>query len=227
VDATTTDSGQSKVQTAKEEAVSQAQSVAETAVDQTKQVVNEVTDAAKSQIGEQKTRLASSIRQIGEELDQASQNSSGTVASIASQAATTSRQISTWIDTHDARDVLGEVESFARQRPVVFVLGATALGFLVGRVTRSAVSAARDNSSRSGQTIDLRQDAIVPPPVVGTAPIQASDPHLTGDPMDAALLGEASGPTSRGYQTGGVGVGEALPGVDTTIGQGRREGSGA
>lgn len=116
MDSTTTDE-QSKIQTAKEEAVTQARSVAETAGEQTKQVASDVADEVKNQIGDQKAKLASSIREIGDELEQAAQGSTGTVAGIAGQAADTTRQVSSWIENHDARDVLGEIEDFARQRP--------------------------------------------------------------------------------------------------------------
>ena len=214
MDATTTDE-QSKVQTAKDEAMNQARSVAETAGEQTKQVVSDVAEEVKGQLGDQKAKIASTIREIGDELDQAAQNSSGTVAGIAGQAADTTRQISSWIDTHDARDVLGEIEDFARQRPVVFVLGAAALGFLVGRVTRNAVASARDNS---GQTIDLRQEAAFTAPVGGSG-VTPSDPHLTGEPADAAVLSGPSGPLQRGFEGDEVAVGDVLPGVDTTTGR--------
>lgn len=205
------DDEQSKIQTAKDEALEQARSVASTAGEQTKQVVSDVADEVKGQLGDQKTKLASSIREISDELDQAAQNSSGTVAGIAGQAADTSRQISSWIDNHDARDVLGEIEDFARRRPVTFVLGAAALGFLVGRVTRSAVASARDNVS---PTIDLRK------PQPQETPISA-EPHLTGEPADEAILGEPTGPLQRGFEAGEVEVGEVLPGVDTTAGRGQ------
>lgn len=210
MDATTTDE-QSKIQTAKDEAATQVRSVAETAGEQTKHVVSDVADEVKSQLGDQKTKLASSIREIGDELEQAAQGSTGTVAGIAGQAADTTRQISSWIENHDARDVLGEIEDFARQRPVAFVLGAAALGFLVGRVTRNAVASARDNA---GPTIDIRQPA--PQPVAGTA----VTPHLTGQPTDEAILGGPSGPLQRGVDGGNVEVGDVLPGVDTTVGRG-------
>lgn len=223
---------ESKMQTAKEEAVAQVRSVAETATEQTRNVVADVTDEMKSQLSDQKGRLASSIREIGEELEQAAQGSSGTVADLAGQAASTTHDISRWIDTHDARDVLGEIEDFARQRPVLFVAGAAALGFLVGRVTRNAVAVARDDS-RGKETIDLRQtpDPGLAMPVAGTS-VQASDPHLTGEPVDEGLLGESSGPLQqRGYDPQSaypqndqpIEVGEVLPETGASIGQGRRE----
>lgn len=208
MDSTTTDE-QSKIQTAKEEAVTQARSVAETAGEQAKQVASDVADEVKNQIGDQKAKLASSIWEIGDELEQAAQGSTGTVAGIAGQAADTTRQVSSWIENHDARDVLGEIEDFARQRPVAFVLGAAALGFLVGRVTRSAVSSARDNAS---PTIDIRKPT---QPVAGTS----MQPHLTGEPTDEAILAGPSGPLQSGFEGGNVEVGDVLPGVDTTVGR--------
>jgi polyhydroxyalkanoate synthesis regulator phasin len=231
VDATTTQTEQSKLQTAKEESVAQARTVAEKAAEETKHVVSDVTDEVKAQLSEQKSRLSSTIREIGDELDQAAQGTSGTVANLAGQAAETTRQVSRWIDTHEPRDVLAEVENFARQRPVLFLTGAAALGFLVGRVTRNAVAVARDN--KSGQTIDLRQGTAYPEamsPSGSVAPgtsVQASDPHLTGQPVDEALLGQPSGPLQQSGTTPleeAIETGDVLPGTGTSIGQGRREG---
>jgi hypothetical protein len=147
------------------------------------------------------------------------------VANLAGQAAETTRQVSRWIDTHEPRDVLAEIEGFARQRPVLFVTGAAALGFLVGRVTRNAVAVARDN--QSGETIDLRHQAVVEP--LPGAPVQAADPHMTGESIDEAVLRAASGP----FQQRGNGVdepiapGDVLPATGSTIGQGRPEGGPA
>ena len=239
----TTTGEQSKVQAAKDETKAQVRAVAETAGEQTRHVIADVTDEMKAQVSDQKGRLAQTVRRIGDELDQAAQNSEGMVASIAGQAATTSRDISSWIETHELQDVMTEAEDFARRRPVLFLAGAAALGFLVGRATRSAVSAARDNGARN-QTIDLRQQGVGAmgpqgysmPPAMGD-PIQAADPHLTGDVVvDEVLLVERSGPLpQRGYDPESaypnndqpVDVGEVLPESGTTLGQGRRAGGPA
>lgn len=223
---------QSKVQVAKEEAAAQAQSVAQTATEQTRSAVSSVTEEVKAQLSEQQTRLAATVRHIGDELEQASQGSSGTVADLAERAAHTSHDASRWLETHDARDVMDSIEEFARRRPGVFLLGAAALGLLVGRVTRSAV-AARRNHGGAEQTIDLRgQEMASVPPLMGES-IQASDPHLTGEVVvDEVLLVESSGPLQqRGYDPESaypnndqpVDPGEVLPEPGTRIGQGRRE----
>lgn len=235
---TTTDTEQSTVQQAKEEVATQARSVAETATEQTRHVVSDVADEVKNQFSDQKSKLAASIREIGDELDQTAQSGQGTVANLAGEAASRSRQLSDWIDTHEPRDVLAEVEDFARQRPVVFVLGAVTLGFLVGRVTRSAVSVARDNTPKqTSGTIDLREANLPGMPVMepeGASMQPAvgipSEPHLTGEATD--VLGQPSGPLQqRGYDSQSaypkndqpIGVGEVLPETGTNIGQVRRD----
>jgi gas vesicle protein len=222
VDATTANSEKSKVQTAKEEAVAQVRSVAETAGEQTRNVASDIGEEMKAQLGEQKGRLASSIREIGDELEQAAQGSSGTVAGLAGQAAQTTRDVSRWIETHEPRDVLAEIEGFARQRPVLFVAGAAALGVLVGRVTRNAVAVARDTSS--GQTVDLRQ-ATAEPGGTSLHPV----PHLTGEPVDEAILGASAGPLQQRGMAADEPIvpGDVLPEAGPAIGQGRQAGGPA
>ncbi len=233
----TNETDQSTVTQAKEEAVNQARSVAQTATEQTKHVAADVADEVKSQLSEQKSRLASTIREIGDELDQTAQSSQGTVANIAGEAASRTRQLSSWIDTHEPRDVLAEVEDFARQRPVMFVLGAAALGFLVGRVTRSAVSVARDNTAGRSDTIDLREANLPGMPVMEPegASMQPAvgipvEPHLTGERTD--VLAESTGPLQqRGFDAESaypksdqpVEVADVLPQTGTNIGQVRRD----
>lgn len=230
---------QSTVQAATEQAKEQAQNIAHTATEQTRNVVSDVASEVRSQVEDQKTKLAASIREIGDELEQTAHNSQGTVASLAGEAADRTRQISAWIDTHEPRDVLAEIEDFARERPVVFVLGAAALGFLVGRVTRSAVSAARENTPSSPtptNTIDLRE-ASMPvmepegapmPPAFGIP----AEPHLTGQTPDEQRLADSTGPLQhRAYDSQSaypnndqpIETGEALPETGTSIGQVRRD----
>lgn len=223
----TTGTDQSTVQQAKDEAAQQAHSVAQTAADETRHAASDVANEVKNQISEQKRRLTTAIRGVSDELDQTAQSSHGTVASIAGEAASRTRQLSDWIDTHEPRDVLAEVEDFARHRPVIFILGAATLGFLVGRVTRSAVSSARNSD---GETIDLREATppavpMEPGPVVGVP----SEPHLTGESTD--VLAESTGPLQqRAYDRQSAYpksdqpvVGEVLPETGTPIGRVRRD----
>lgn len=235
----TPETDRSTVQAAKDETASQVRSVASTATEQTKSVASDVAGEVKTQLSQQKSKLASTIREIGDELDKTAASQQGTVASLVGEAADRSRQVSQWIDTHEPRDVLAEVEDFARERPVMFVLGAAALGFLVGRVTRSAVSVARDGTATSGSegTIDLREANLPGMPVMepeGASMQPAvgipSEPHLTGEPTDT--LAKDTGPLQqRGYDPESaypkndqpIGVGETLPETGTSIGQVRRD----
>lgn len=128
----------------REEAMADAKAVADTAKQETRSAIRGINDEIRRQTSQQKARLSSGIREIGEELDSAAQGSSGSVAEIASEAATRARRISSWVDTHEPSDVLSALERYARRRPFMFVAGATAAGALVGRFTRNAMA------SRSG-----------------------------------------------------------------------------
>ncbi len=223
----------------REEVADQVRAVADTAQEQTRSVLSDIGGEISHQVAEQQHRLAAGIRDISDELDQAATNGTGTVADVAGEVASRTRQVSGWLEQHEPADVVHSVEEFARRRPLVFLLGAAAAGALVGRVTRNAL-AARKQSSGSPDPAGGQQ--VAPgeiPPIGGDAlaghrtSVQASDPHLTGEPADAVLLGEPSGPlTQRAHDPESaypnndqppVEVGDELPTAGTRIGQGRRD----
>src|SRR5690606_7938773 len=85
----------------REEAAADARAVVETAEDQTRGAMTNMKQEFRRQMSEQKSHVAGSIREIGDELEKASGSSSGTVADMASTAAQNARRISAWVEDHE------------------------------------------------------------------------------------------------------------------------------
>jgi hypothetical protein len=80
-----------------------------------------------------------------------SSSESGPLTDLAHQASRKGGEIAHWLENREPADVLDEVRSFARRRPVMF-LGLCALaGIVAGRLTRGAVAA---NTSLDSKTDD-------------------------------------------------------------------------
>ena len=127
--------------------------VAQTTKDQATNVVGEAKQQgrdlaweARTQVGEQagrqKARAVGGLRSLGDELQQmAGQGGqSGIAVEVARQAATRAHGLADHLDRHEPSDLLDQVRTYARRRPVVFLAGAAVLGVLAGRLTRNLAS---------------------------------------------------------------------------------------
>lgn len=141
----------------------QAQKVTQGALDQGKQIVDETVDTVKKQadsaLQEQKQQavdklegVAGALRTSGEELRK---NDLAAFADYANSAADYVEDFSHYISNRNPFELWGEVQSFARRQPEVFVLGTLAAGFLLGRFLRSSASSA-GSRTYSGRQMSSR-----------------------------------------------------------------------
>lgn len=150
-------------------AVSAGQDVAETAKDEAANLATEakqhakslfatVGDELQSQSSTQQQRIAASVRSLTDELGAMASGSdqSGPLTDLAHQAASKGGEIAQWLEDHEPRDLLREVQSFARRRPVVFLAVCGLAGVLAGRITRGAVAANSSDDTR--RPADMRRD---------------------------------------------------------------------
>ena len=146
-------------QTAKE----QAQTVVGEAKQQARDLVGEARTQVRDQAGSQKTRAVEGLYALGDELDQMAQNSGqpGLATEVARQVSGRTRYLAGYLDRHEPGDLLEEVRSYARRRPVVFLAGAAVAGVVAGRLTRGLASAADSAGSR--------------PELAGAAAVPAAD----------------------------------------------------
>lgn len=142
--------GQNVAATAKDE----AGKVAEETKQQAKTLFGSVTSEVQSQAGTQQQKIASSLQALSKELGGMASGSSesGPLTDWAHQGAQKGGEIAHWLENHEPRDVLREVQSFARRRPVMFLALCGAAGVVAGRLTRGAVAAntSLDSPSSSG-----------------------------------------------------------------------------
>jgi hypothetical protein len=113
-----------------------------------KQIVTETMDEAtgqvKSTFGEQKGRaadqlntVASALRQAGSELQNSDQPS---IAQYAEAAAEQVERLSSYIKEREFGELWADLQATAKRQPELFVAGALAAGFLVGRFLKSSGS---------------------------------------------------------------------------------------
>ena len=137
--------GKQTAETAKQqvgEVAGEAKNQARDLLDQTRQQIA-------SQGNDQQQRAATGLRSMADELTAMINGEGGTggVASdLARQASERVQTAADWLESREPRDLLQEVQRFARQRPGTFLAAAGVLGFIGGRMTRGAVDEARDSS---------------------------------------------------------------------------------
>jgi hypothetical protein len=110
------------------------------------EMVSETAEKAGSQIGTrlsgQKDWAAESVGSIAEAVRQTShqlrQQDQRAVAEYADIAANEIDRLSTYLQESDLGDLVGEVESFARRQPALFLGGALILGFMGARFLKSS-----------------------------------------------------------------------------------------
>ena len=185
---TAVDAGKNVAGTAKDEAAN----VAAEAGQQAKSLLSTATSELQTQAGTQQGRLASTLKSYADELHglvDGTPQSGGPLTDLAHQAAEKGSEIARWLEDREPADVLDEVRSFARRRPVAF-LGICALaGVLAGRVTRGAVAAntSVDSATPSRALTDRSSTGVVPP---------------SGPDFYAAPAGGFEGVPAPEYETG-------------------------
>lgn len=167
---TAVDAGKEVAATAKDEA---ANVVGETK-QQAKSLFGSVTSELQTQVGSQQQRVATSVHALSKELGGMASKSeeSGPLTDLAHQAAAKGGEIAHWLENHEPRDVLREVQSFGRRRPVMFLALCGAAGVLAGRLTRGAVAANTEIDSPSAGKSDFEtpRRALDATPEYQTAP---------------------------------------------------------
>lgn len=117
--------------------------------EQAKSLLSSAGDELKSQGAAQQQRVAAGVRSLVDELAAMASSSerSGPLTDLARQAADKGRGLAQWLEDHEPQDVLGEVQAFARRRPVAFLAICGVAGVIAGRITRGAAAATSGGSA--------------------------------------------------------------------------------
>ena len=122
------------------------------------QAIGQVKDKAASLIGDQKSSLASgigtvadSIRQIGENLRTSDENNqiASLVGKYGDTLAKRVEKFSGYIEDRELKELVRDVETFARRNPALFVGGAFALGVVAARFMKSSSQASKNRARNS------------------------------------------------------------------------------
>ena len=121
-----------------EQAKAQAGAASDAATHEVRRLSEQMREAAESLLHEQQERLAETVHGLAEALrrtaDQLERENNATVAQYAQQAAEQIDRLSETVRQRDLRDVLATTEDFARRQPAMFIAGAVAAGFVIGRL---------------------------------------------------------------------------------------------
>ena len=131
----------------KYDATGQTGGVVKDFYDKAKQSAGQVTEKATEKLDEKKTvvteglsGVAQSLRQVGENLRETG-GEENPIAQLTGKygdvLATQVEQVSEYFDRKNVREIVGDVESFARRNPAIFIGGAFALGILAARFLKS------------------------------------------------------------------------------------------
>ena len=130
------------------EAAGQAQEKAQQAAGQVKGRVREQVDQRSTQAGEQVQSAAQDARSVAEELRNKGKEQP---AKYAEQAADRVERLGSYLKQSDADRILGDVEDFARRKPMAVLAGGLALGLAASRFLKASSAKRYNSSAGSGQ----------------------------------------------------------------------------
>lgn len=176
-------------QAVKDTAAKEAAEVKDDAVREAKRLGDEAGTMLQSQAADQLDRAAGTVRTFSDDLGRLARGEKpepGVAQDLLEQLGSRADATATWLEHHDPKEVLQEVQSFARRRPVAFLAIAAGVGFAAGRLTRGVQQNHTDDTGA------------------------ASSQHRSGSPAQGGpAYGGAAGAPPAG--TGGAGTAPAGP----------------
>src|SRR3984885_11817563 len=113
-------------------------------------------EQAQGQLHEQaaggQQRIAQKLLSLSDELRSMTEHANqGVAVDVTQQAASRVRDAGHWLEKREPRQVVSEVQSFARRRPTVFLVLAAGAGLVAGRLTRGLKDATADDSTETAK----------------------------------------------------------------------------
>jgi hypothetical protein len=217
----TAEVARAEASTVKDTAVSGAHDVASTAkaeagnlareaTRQTTNLLETVRSELRTQGGVQQRRLATAAHSLSDEVGAMASASKqpGPLTDLMRQASQRGGEVASWLEDREPADVLDQITSFGRRRPVAFLGLCFLAGLAAGRVARGAVAARTDlDSAGSGEA--RGSGAGRPGTPAAGAPTVAANPLSPPVGVDAAapVAPPSEPPIDYGFGTAGaVGV---------------------
>ena len=183
----------------------QASDVAAEAGRQGRDLLQRAQGQLEEQAAQGQQRLADRLLSLSDELRSMSDGSGqGVAADLARQAASQVRDAGKWMEDREPRQVVNEMQSFARRRPAVFLVLAAGAGLVAGRLSRGLKDASSDDSAATA----------APAATQGLGGQWAQPSDMAGQPPGTAggVSDETRGPSAPASglpPTGGDRAGEA------------------
>jgi hypothetical protein len=135
---TTQAGGESRADQAKEtaqQATEQAKQTAQQATEQARGRVRDEVDRRSTDAGRQASSAADAFRQSAQQLRQ---DGKGEVARPIEQVADRVQSAGSWLERSSGDDILGDVEDFARRKPLAVLAGGAVVGFALSRLLKAS-----------------------------------------------------------------------------------------
>jgi hypothetical protein len=190
-------------------AKSEAAAVTREAKNQIKDLYAQSRQELSEQAATQQRRVAEGLRSVGGELRSMADNAEGggVGADLVRQTSDKVSSVAQWIGDRDPGSLLGEVKSYARRRPGVFIAVAALAGLAAGRLTRALTESAADDSSSSSQGSAGATRS--PAPTSGAAAPGATTSGVTPSAVPASA--DAAIPQAPDGRTGDLGASADTP----------------
>ena len=148
----------------------QASGVAAEAGRQGRNLVEQAQGQLHEQAAGGQQRIAQKLLSLSDELRSMTENANqGVAVDVTQQAASRVRDAGHWLEKREPRQVVNEVQSFARRRPAMFLVLAAGAGLVAGRLTRGLKDASADST-------ETAEPATAPGPgMLPTQPAQPAD----------------------------------------------------
>lgn len=174
----------------------QAATVASEVTAQTSKLVTDATEQLREQANTETQRAAQRIRGYGDELQALADGrpeDAPTIRPQVERAAARANELADRIESRGPSGLIEDVSDFARRRPVVFLLGAVAAGFVAGRVIKAQKSRTESTpvERMHATPADVQRPA---EPIEPIEPIDLSAPQLTDGINVKADLAHNAGP---------------------------------
>lgn len=127
-----------------------ASAVKDESVAQAKDLIGQVRDQVRTQANSQLGQLGSTMRELASQLDDMSQKGDPetTARTLVSDMAQRTHRMADMVEGREVNDLLDDLRSFARRRPMAFLIGAAGLGLVAGRIGRG-VRDARESAENT------------------------------------------------------------------------------
>jgi gas vesicle protein len=174
----------------------EARRVAADTKHQVRRLVGQTREDLQQQAATQQSRAASSLRELADQLREMADGSDqdGVARGLVDDVARRAGDAASWLDTRSPGSLLDEARGFARRRPGAFLAIAAGVGVVAGRLSRSLIDEAREESDRStGGSAATGQYA------GAAAPVAADPMEMPSTMTSGAVAGGGTAGTAGGF----------------------------